>query len=634
MGEDARQTSPFAGQGQRPNPPEWRRRHWSAAGRHSPTLLASTAEFMPTSTASSARVAHRRRGARRARRIALAGVVVVLLGAALALGALRLVRSGALPGVHVGSAQVGGLGDAELVAALERYAERRAGEEVSTRLEDHPADHRVRSTAGEMGFQLDTSATVEAVLRRGRQTNPVAALADHVRAFVTTIPVAPVQRMDDPVLETWLEQTADALTQAPIEGTLEFDGASFTRVDPQPGAEVRRDELRARARAAALTEGSVSITAQADALNPETTREDVDALVPPAQRALSAPVRLSRNETTITFTPAQIGDTLVVAREGSELRLDVDADAVADAVAPETIEAVEQPAVDAGFVVAGASVDITPSREGFRFDDEAAAQQLLELATGEGPREATLDGEVLEPERTTAEAEQLGIVEPVSSFTTNFQPGQSRVTNIQRIADLVDGVVLAPGETFSVNGHVGPRTREKGFVGGGAIFDGEFVEQVGGGVSQFATTLYNAAYFGGYAIPDFKAHSYYISRYPVGREATLNYPDVDLKVRNNSPHGALLSTSHTDSSVTVSFYGTTWVEVESITGERENVTAPETRVRETDELPPGEERVAQSGRDGFDITVTRVLRFPDGRVERQEVFTRYVPEPRIVERGT
>jgi vancomycin resistance protein YoaR len=245
-----------------------------------------------------------------------------------------------------------------------------------------------------------------------------------------------------------------------------------------------------------------------------------------------------------------------------------------------------------------------------------------------------LDGTVVAPALSTADAQGLGIVEQVSTFTTEHPCCQGRVTNIQRMADLVDGVLIRPGEVFSLNDHVGERTRAKGFVEGGAIQNGEFVDEVGGGVSQFTTTMFNAAFFGGYAIPDHKAHSYYISRYPAGREATLNFPTVDLKVENTSPHGILVATSYTDTSITVSFWGTRWVEVTESTGPRRNPTSPDVRTVDTPDLPAGATRLRSEGRPGFDITVSRTLRHPDGRVEREDFFTRYLPEPRVTERGT
>jgi vancomycin resistance protein YoaR len=328
-----------------------------------------------------------------------------------------------------------------------------------------------------------------------------------------------------------------------------------------------------------------------------------------ATRAVSGPVDLARNDGRLVLEPAQLAELLTVRQREEEPRLvlDLDPDGLHDAIGEDVIAAFEVDPVDAEIALVDGAIQISESSDGFRFDAGIAAEQVLALATGAGERSATLDGRILEPELSTAEAHDLGIVEPTGTFTTHFTAGQSRVQNIARISELVSGVVLRPGASFSVNDHVGPRTEEKGFVPGGAILEGEFVEQIGGGVSQFATTLYNAAYFGGYELVRYQAHSYYISRYPMGREATLNYPTIDLEIRNNSPHGLLIEATTTASSVTVTTWGTPWVEVESVTGQPFNVRSG--RVR-----------------NGFDVVDTRVLRFPDGREEREERFTRYLPE--------
>ena len=571
--------------------------------------------------------------ASRLRRAATVGVallaVVVVIGA-IALIGMRLARDGALPGTSVDDLDVGGADEAGLHAFLRDHADRRERRQVTVSL----ADVRVSGAAADAGYRFDVEATAAAVLRRGRQTNPLAALVDQLRAIGGAIPVEPVEDVDPELLDTWVTDAAADLSQFPVEGSLAFAGAQVTRVDPRPGVVVSAEPLEGQLRRALLDQsGDIAVAAEDRPVAPETTAADVDAVLADAQQALSAPVTLTRNGGAVTLAPDDIGGVLVVAQDGGDLHLDVDAARLTAAIGPEAVEAFEADPRDATFTVSGGTVTVHGSQEGFRFDPAAAAAQVRTLLTAEGPREAQLDGEVVAPALSTAEAEALRIDERVSTFTTHFTAGQSRVTNIRRIAELVDGVVLRPGETFSVNDHVGERTAAKGFVGGGAISAGEFVEQIGGGVSQFATTMYNAAYFGGYAIPQYKAHSYYISRYPVGREATLNYPDVDLRIQNSSPHGALVKTASTATSVTVSFYGTRWVDVESITGERTDIRPPEVQVRVTDDLPPGQERVVQEGREGFDIVVTRVLTYPDGRVEREPDRTRYLPEPRIVERG-
>jgi len=175
-----------------------------------------------------------------------------------------------------------------------------------------------------------------------------------------------------------------------------------------------------------------------------------------------------------------------------------------------------------------------------------------------------LEPKTLEDPEVIAWADGSLIVEQVSSFTTPHQCCQTRVENIQRMADMVDGVYLLPGETFSLNDFVGPRTVENGFAAAGAIRRGHLVQEVGGGVSQFATTIFNAAYFAGLDFDEYRSHTIYFSRYPYGREATISTPGPDLAISNTTDYPILIDTSYTGSSITVSIYSTVNVEVEEL----------------------------------------------------------------------
>jgi len=161
--------------------------------------------------------------------------------------------------------------------------------------------------------------------------------------------------------------------------------------------------------------------------------------------------------------------------------------------------------------------------------------------------------------RGVAWAESLGINELVGQFTTHFRAGQTRVTNIDRIAELTQGAIIEPGDTFSINEFVGRRTRDNGFVSAGVISNGVYDSSVGGGISQYATTLFNAAFFAGLDFGEYQSHSIYISRYPYGREATMSFPHPDLQIINNTPYGVLIWPTTTDDSITVSLYSTKWV---------------------------------------------------------------------------
>src|SRR5262245_9132854 len=172
-----------------------------------------------------------------------------------------------------------------------------------------------------------------------------------------------------------------------------------------------------------------------------------------------------------------------------------------------------------------------------------------------GQRRIQAPLETAAPAHDTKWAQSLGIVRQVSAYMTEYPSGETRVTNIHRGADLLNNTVVEPGHVFSLNDTIGPRTAARGFVTAPVFAEGEFFDDFGGGVSQLATTTYNAAFWGGYQDVTHQPHTIYISRYPPGREATVNYGAIDLQFRNNTEHGVLIRTYYSDTSITVAFYG-------------------------------------------------------------------------------
>jgi vancomycin resistance protein YoaR len=187
---------------------------------------------------------------------------------------------------------------------------------------------------------------------------------------------------------------------------------------------------------------------------------------------------------------------------------------------------------------------------------------LYAAASDGGTTRVELPTVRIEDDGGKARADEWGIRELVASFTTRHACCAGRVANIHRIADLVRGQVIEPGETFSVNDFIGRRTRANGFVAAGVIQSGHFTDQVGGGISQFATTTFNAAFFAGLDIDEYQSHSIYISRYPYGREATLSFPLPDLELTNNTPYAVMLWPTYTGTSITVDVWSTKYFEVE------------------------------------------------------------------------
>jgi vancomycin resistance protein YoaR len=186
--------------------------------------------------------------------------------------------------------------------------------------------------------------------------------------------------------------------------------------------------------------------------------------------------------------------------------------------------------------------------------------------------------------------------------------------------------VVKPGETFSLNKHTGERTYSNGYKDAPVIVGGKLEPGVGGGASQFTTTLFNAAYYAGLEDVEHKPHSFYFSRYPSVIESTIFYPTLDLKFKNTTPYGVLIDTSSTGRSVTVSMWSTKHYDsVKTERSPRRNITSPPTVQREA-----GPKCIATGGLPGFTQDAWRVIR-KDGKEVRREKFTwKYDPEPRFL----
>ena len=307
-------------------------------------------------------------------------------------------------------------------------------------------------------------------------------------------------------------------------------------VQPQGGTGLLRDEAQRRLVAELQSPTREPVTLPVGEVQPRITSEEVARAAAQARALLAAPVELVTGTKTLTILPIQIATALDTRIDDRALTLTLEPEELRAALG-EALADLETPPVDAGFEVTSANtVQVVPSQNGRQVDMNAVAAAIL---AGQRRIDAPI-AEVV-PERDTAWAEGLGIKEEVSTFTTRHASGEARVTNIHIAADLLNNTIVEPGATFSLNDTIGPRTVDRGFVLA-PVFYGEFTEDIGGGVSQLATTTFNAVFWGGYEDVFHKPHTIYITRYPMGREATVNYGTVDLQFRNDSNAGVLIRT--------------------------------------------------------------------------------------------
>jgi len=499
--------------------------------------------------------------------------------------------------VNLADRAVGGLGRAQLAPIVAGVAERYPA--ATVRVETDSGD--VSFSGDEVGLTLDQEATIDAALEVGRGGSVVTRPFTWLISLVSPRDAEVAVDVDQLLLRGVLAEDDPTGRQDPVEPSISGADGTIAVVEGEPGVGLVPAAV-ADSIVAVASDGElpVVVSAEPGQIDPQFDRADAEALAEEARGLTDASLAVETGGESAEIPPEMLRTWLSSQATPEGLELNFDEATAFEDLGELLVDAGERP-VDAGFRVEGETVVAVAGRTGTACCEEGAGQLVVDaLAAGSGGS-VELPLRVVEPERTLAEAEALGVKVPISSFTTNFAPGQSRVNNIHLMAEMTQGVVLEPGETFSVNGHVGMRTRAKGFTSGGFINNGILEEAIGGGVSQYATTLFNAAFFGGLEIPEYQSHSLYISRYPYGREATLSFPKPDLVIENSTPHGVLIWPTFTDSSITVTLYSTPYATGEQ-TGQSRSSAGNCTRV-----------------------TTERTRTYVDGRSEVDTVFATYRP---------
>lgn len=514
----------------------------------------------------------------------------------------------------------------------------KSASDASTTLEDALADpmtQDIELTAGEStatlkpadaGIGVDVDATVARVT--GFTLNPTI-LWD--RLFGDD-EVSPVVTVDEQAFTPAAEDAAQALKVDPANAEVTYDKTTPTVKDGVVGQTVDPDAIRT-----AITSEWLQ---QDGPLAVEATNEDPDITTAEAEEVAqgfatdavagdvtvkAVPGKDADSDVKggdLTIAPETIADTLSFTPKDSALVPEFDAKELQKQALDENTE-IGRPAKDATYEIVDGKPKVVASETGIGIKADDLSKAVTDAINGDSAAaEVTLAS--VDPEFTTEDAEKADVSQVVSEFSTPYDSDPNRDNNLRVASKEVSGTVLQPGEQFSLNDTLGQRTAANGYKPAGVISEGQMKEDFGGGVSQVSTTLFNAAFFAGFSLDEHQAHSRYISRYPEGRETTLDFSSIDLKFTNTSKTPVVLDMYLADGKVNAKVFGVKTLDVSSDSSGRYAFTSPATVTESGSSCKP------QSPREGWSIKITRTMKeIATGKTTKDSFVTTYRPVNKV-----
>ena len=525
---------------------------------------------------------------------------------------------------QISGVAVGGLSRSEAIQKLSVELGPRAAEPLTLTVGEKDAQLK----PADAGLTVDYAASVEAA-GGGKSLNPVRI----VKTLTGGSPVDAVVLVDQPKLQATVGQLASkTFNHEAVDAALAYKGTKIKQKQAREGTVLQQD-----AAAATVTSSFLKMTGPialpADITQPAITNDEADKVVADfAKPAVSAPIKVDISGAgsfelsprmlagSISFLP-QDGN-LVPALDEKKLRRNADP-------AIDKVDLVEPR--NATVRLVNGKPKVIPAINGTTVAADnlkKAVEPVVIKPAAERKVRVQLTG--AKATFSTADAKKLGIKQVTGQFTTNFPYLPYRNINIGRAAALINGTVLKPGEIFSLNQIVGERTKAHGFTEGFIIKDGRFRKELGGGVSQSATTTFNAMFFAGLKDIEHKPHGLFIDRYPAGREATVAWPSLDLKFQNDTKYGVLVQayivkgTPSRSGSITVKMWSTkAYDKVAATRPVKSNFTTGREVKDDSKDCEP------TSPVRGFDVRYQRLFYQNGSVVRRENFFWRYAPTDRI-----
>ena len=556
------------------------------------------------------------------RHVWVATALLIVMLAVAGFVALQVVTWGKVgDGVSVAGVSLQGLDRSAAAAAVASSVEERVG---AVQLDTGEAEPLALSLQ-QLGISVDAEATAQKAYAAGRRDLPL--------GLSVWLPggggeVAPVVRVDTGAYTTGLDSVRAQVDVPARDARLKLTGKRVTAVPAVDGREVDAVALERGILAALVAGQGYAGPVPTKAVTPEVSTVDAEARASAAAAYLARPITLRYRSREVVLSPEQMAGMLSVNKGD-------DADDYPLTFRNERARAelhrlfafAESPPVDATVKVNdNGTVSVMESRSGNVLDMPVLLEELDDAASGGGLRTIFVALTPAFPKLSTADVENMGLAALGSQFVTYFDPrNQSRANNIALAAKLVDGTVVDPGETFSLNAAMGPRTANRGFDYAPVIAADNVLRQgVGGGICQYATTLFNAVFFAGLPVVERDAHSLYISHYPIGRDATVAWGAIDFKFKNDAGKSIMIRSWIDGGALTVALVGKTGRKVTYTTSAFYDIRKPahgksNPRLIYDSDLGPGVTRWEQ-GIEGRSVKVERTVKDAGGAVLFRDAF--------------
>lgn len=440
----------------------------------------------------------------------------------------------------------------------------------------------------------------------------------------------PVVHVDGARLDAALATVAKGYDRPVREASVTLTGGVRRVTAPLPGRRVDR-AASAPAVVAAFTGRRDSAELTVTSVTARTTAAGVAAaLAGPVPKVLVGPVSLTAGGRSVQFGADRLAAAVSFGAGGPAgglvPKVDVGALRGGDP-SVSSLQTLQTPPVDAGFTLSGSTPVLRPAADGLTLPDAAVAAAVGRAATATGNgRTVAVPLVRTGPRVTTAQVQALGVTATVGQFTVRYAPDGGLAANLSRAAGLIQGTVVGPGATVSLNRMLGDRTAARGWAPGPELTGGRYTQGVGGGVGTAATALYDAAYLAGWKVVQHTPASVYTGSGPPGRDATIAYPGIDLVLRNDTPTPAWLYAVNTagTGTLTVAVLGRPWWTVTASASARSRVVQP-SRVSD-----PGPACTPRPGSPGFRITDRRTTRHGGAPAGHYIWITTYRAAPTVV----